>query len=183
MRRPGIDNPALLETFRTLWKSQGHVVVPSFVDPDVLPSLRTALAAAPWTAYELADRGRYRRNDTFSAEPLVETVRDFAAMLVEAPLTVRGALWLRFARGDYQLTHGDEKQPGLEVTVDLSAAATDQCEQVYTDGRSGFVVPQWPESLALVERRDSLYRWVRYMNYRTGQAEVFRLRLWLTRGQ
>ena len=38
-------------------------------------------------------------------------------------------------------------------------------------------VPQWPLSVALVERHDSLYRYDRYLNHTAGDAEIWRLRL------
>jgi hypothetical protein len=60
------------------------------------------------------------------------------------------------------------------VSIDFSRW---QAEIVYTNGRDSFIVPQGCNSLALVERDESLYRYQRYLNHRVGQAEVWRLRL------
>jgi hypothetical protein len=115
-------------------------------------------------------------------EELFGALTAFAEKIAGGPLCRLEQRWLRFARGDYQITHGDHVDRAargrhLELTLDFSAVDTDQGESVFTDGRQTFIVPQLPRSLALVERDDSLYRYDRYLNHKTGDAEVWRLRL------
>jgi hypothetical protein len=181
MLRPGFDGGAIIETFRQLYASQHHVVVPSLLEPDAAARLRAQVKdeVAP---FYIADRGRYRLSTTHVDEELFAALAAFAGAVAGVPLQRVEQRWLRFAHGDYQLTHGDHvdrvaRGRHLELTLDFSAGETDQGETVYTDGRVTFVVPQLPLSLALVERDDSLYRYDRYFNHKIGDAEVWRLRL------
>jgi hypothetical protein len=145
----------------------------------VAAQLRARVKVAP---FYLADRGRYHVGEG-ADEELFSSLTRFAEAVVGEPLHYVAHRWLRFAHGDYQLTHGDHhdgaaKGRHLELTLDFSARETDQGETVYTDGReAAFLIPQLPLSLALVERRDSLYRYDRYLNHLIGDAEVWRLRL------
>lgn len=185
MLNPDFDRGAILETFRELYRTKRHVMVPALLDAAVAQQLRAALAEAV-APYYLADRGRYHVSKGPADEPLFSSLIGFAETIVGEPLGRLAHRWLRFRHGDYQLTHGDHADAAaqgrhLELTLDFSARESDQAETVYTDGTSAaFIVPQLPLSLALVERRDSLYRYDRYLNHLIGDAEVWRLRLSLS---
>jgi hypothetical protein len=181
MLRPGFDGGAILDTFRQLWATQRHVVVPTLLEPETALALRQRLAGEVAPFY-IADRGRYHLSTAHVDEELFAALGAFAGAVAGGPLHRLEQRWLRFVRGDYQLTHGDHLDRAtrgrhLELTLDFSAAETDQGESIFTDGRATFIIPQLPLSLALVERDDSLYRYDRYFNHKIGDAEVWRLRL------
>jgi hypothetical protein len=115
--------------------------------------------------------------------PLFERLRQLAELVSGKALTDGAARWLKRAHGDYALIADDNVErvtaPHVELTLDFSEVTTDQAEVVYSDGNESFVVPQWPRSLALVERTATLYRYERYLNQLVGDGEVFRLRLLL----
>ncbi len=185
--KPGFDEGEILESFRRTYDGDRYhrLIVPSIFDEDAAASLRSRLTSEELTPFYLADRGRYHYNASSVDEPLWAALRGFAERVVQSPLEPAGARWLRFGRGDYQMIRGDAVERAergmsgrhLEVSLDFSAQDTDQAETVYSDGAESFVVPQWGQSVALVERVDSLYRYQRYLNHLVGDAEVWRLRL------
>jgi hypothetical protein len=183
MLNPGFDSGPLFESFREIYRRQRYLVVPSLFDAEAAARLRARVQVAP---FYVADRGRYQVGSEGADEALFSSLTRFAQALLDEPLGRIAHRWLRFAHGDYQLTHGDHHDGiaqgrHLELTLDFSAHETDQGESVFTDGRgASFIVPQLPLSLALVERRDSLYRYDRYLNHMIGDAEVWRLRLSLS---
>jgi hypothetical protein len=184
MIRPGFDAGPPLDSFRAMYRAAifPSVVVPELLDPDAAAALRVRLEMAGLQPFFVADRGRYAFNATLTDEPLFERLRQFAALVVGAPLRVGPARWLRLGRGDYSLIRGDargrvEPERHLELTADFSSGSTDQAEIVYSDGQASVVIPQWAGSLALVDKPKSLYRYERYLTHQVGSQEVYRLRL------
>jgi hypothetical protein len=182
--RPGFAEGGVLADFRRMFGAEPRrrVVMPAVFDDGAAAQTRERLQSEGLAPFDIADRGRYHANLGFVDGPLFLELRGFAERVVEAPLAFAATRWLRFARGDYQLIRGDAVERGargrhLELTLDFSARETEQAEIVYTDGRDSFVVPQWPLSVALVERDDSLYRYERYLNHLVGDAHIYRLRL------
>lgn len=172
-----------LQTLRRDYRASRypHVQIPHAFDENSAAELR-ARAAEGLKPFFVADRGHYAVNARLVDAPFFEDLRMFAERVIEAPLTVGPALWLRFVRGDYQLLRGDEmdrpeRSHHIELTLDFSAAETGQAEIVYTAAPESFVLEQWPGSVALVERGDTLSRYDRYLNQLVGEAEVWRLRL------
>jgi hypothetical protein len=176
-----------VESFRDAYRTERYprVVIPNAIDADAAAELR-ALAVDGLQPFYAADRGRYHVNTDLVDAPLFDSLRVFAERVVGTPLAVGPARWLRFARGDYQLLRGDaversERARHVELTLDFSATETKQAEIVYTDEAASFseifFLPQLPQSVALVERGDTLYRYDRYLNQHVGRAEVWRLRL------
>jgi hypothetical protein len=182
-----LDEGPLLETFRGMFRKQRWVMVPSAAPPESTLLLRAWAGAFGLEPFFIADRGRYHRNDTFVDDELFDALRRLAERIVEAPLSVGPPRWLRFGHGDYALTHGDatERPTGsfIELTLDFSDTETGQGAVVYTDGIGRIVLPQWPGSLALVERPAKLYRYERYLTHRVQASQIFRLRLPLGIGE
>jgi len=182
--RPHFDAPGPLEMFRGLYRAQRHLVMPMLLDDDTAANLRARLLLEGVERFSVADRGSYREKRQFRLPPLFDPLRQLAEKVVEAPLAELSHQWLCFARGDYQLMRGDAVERGatgrhLELTLDFSAREIGQGEIVYSDERGEILVPQMKHALALVERHDSMYRYERYLNHLVGEAEVWRLRLWL----
>ena len=158
-----------------------HVTLPEAITENDAAALRKRVAPDLQPFY-VPDRGRYHVNRTFADTPLFDALRALAQNVVAAPLSVGAARWLRFIHGDYQLMRGDvvdrpERTRHIEVTLDFSAAATDQAELAFVGERAKFTVPQMPRSLTLVERDESLLSFDYYLNNHVGAAEVWRLRL------
>jgi hypothetical protein len=179
--KPGFDGGAILDTFRQMFRTQRFLHVPGLLDALSAELLRVRRGGELQPFY-VADRGRYQVSAEHAEEELFAELRGFAEAVVGEPLQPIAHRWLRFAHGDYQLGFGDRVDAAargrhLELTLDFSAVETGQGETVFTDEQVTFVVPQLPLSLALVERRDSLYRYDRYFNHMIGDAEVWRLRL------
>lgn len=162
-----------------------HVMVPGFLaDPAAAP-LREQVNAAGFASYDEPDRGRYERNHELAIPALFDDLRAITEKLVQRPLRLDHARWLRLRHRDYQLIKDDARDrpiaaTHLEVTLDFSALATGQAEVVYTDGHESWVVPQLPGSLSIVEREPWLFRYARYLNVEVADTVVHRLRLLLS---
>jgi hypothetical protein len=173
-----------LAQLRALWRSPPvpSLLLPPLLPDDVRAALRERVIAAGLTDFWIADRGRYRRNDTHVETELFDGLRDLAGRLVDAPLVVRAARWAALARGDYAL-YKDDAGAGsaVEVIVDLSARATGEAEVMYSDGGAfTLAVPQRPGAIGFVARDRSVMRYSRYLGCRVGDAEVVRLILSLS---
>lgn len=177
----------MIEVYRALLRGADvrHLMVPDAIQPEVATALRAQLDAAGCEPFAIADRGRYRWNGALRVEALWTSLADFAGRVTGAALEVRGARWLRFGRGDYALIKDDfgTRPPGdhVELTLDLSIAATGEAELVYAARPDGvaLMMPQLPSMLLLVERTAASTRYDRPVTLRAGGAEVIRLRLWL----
>jgi hypothetical protein len=182
MIRLDLADPLVLGGYRNLFRTPKipFALLPDALDPSEMAELRARVErlVEPFT---LADRGHYHAG-TAADELLCAELYVLAAAIVEAPLRAAGARWLRFAHGDYSLMRDDrERAPGrtLELTCDFSETSTGQGQIIYTDGRETLVVPQWPGSIALVEKSNTLYRYERYLTHTIGEQRIFRLRLQL----
>jgi hypothetical protein len=177
----------VVAAYRELWlaASPHFLFVANAVEPAVAAELRARLAAAGTERLDVADRARYRWNDSLRVDELWSSLAAFASGLAATPLDVRAARWVHLARGDYALVKDDSrsKPPGttVELTLDLSEAVTTESEIVYAepDG-SAREVPQLPGLLALVARTPATTRYERPLTHRAGGGEVVRLRLWLS---
>ena len=178
--------PEIVEAYREMLRAAAfpYVLVAGAVDPETAAGLRAALEAAGTTPFWIADRGRYRLNETLQIPPLWEGLAGFAAGITGRPLAIRGARWLRLGRGDYALIKDDAhtRPPGacVELTLDLSADFSPDGECVYADGQAGVGVPPVPGLLVVVERSATSTRYDRPLTVRSGEgAELVRLRMWL----
>jgi hypothetical protein len=159
-----------------------HVLLAGFI-ADTAP-LRAQVDAAGWTPYDEPDRGRYECNRTLVIDDVFDGMRTTAEAIVERPLHVERAVWLRFSHRSYQLTKDDARERPLaarhiELIYDFSPAMLGTGEVIYTDGREIWLVPQVPGVIALIEREPWLYRHARYFDHTVGDAVVYRLRLTL----
>lgn len=158
-----------------------HVVMPELVAEDRAALMRAHLDEVGFASFYEPDRGRYEINHELTAPELFEELRELVEHIVERPVRVGPAHWLRLRHRDYALIKGDAKTraPGLhvEVTLDFSPRATEQAEIVYTDGAEAWMVPQQPGSVAIVERDTWLYRYERYIDHCVAGGSIYRLRL------
>jgi hypothetical protein len=159
-----------------------HVVIPGLVSDDRAAAMRAQLDEAGFQPVHEPDRARYELNRELAAPELFDELRELVEHVVERPLQVGPARWLRLRHRDYALLKADAKDPAvvgahLEVTLDFSACATGQAEIVYTDGAESWMVPQQPGSVAIVERDPRTYRYERYLDHRVAQGVIYRLRL------
>jgi hypothetical protein len=161
-----------------------HVVVPGVVPAATATSLRDAVDAAGFTAYDEPDRGRYEHNRGLAIPVLFDELRAIAAQITQQALCADHADWRRLRHRDYQLMKDDARTrpvaAHVEVTLDFSARATGQAEIVYSDGRDHWVVPQLPGAVAIVAREPWLFRYERYLNTAVEDAVVHRLHLSLS---
>lgn len=159
-----------------------HVIIGGFLAEPAAALLREQVNAAAFACHDMPDRGRYEHNHELAIPALFDDLRAVASELVQRPLRLDHARWLRLRHRDYQLIKDDARDrpisaTHLEVTLDFSALATDQAEIVYTDGVESWIVPQLPGTLSIVEREPWLFRYVRYLSASVGDAVVHRLRL------
>lgn len=133
-------------------------------------------------AYDLADRGRYHFDETFAEPELFFGLTALATQIAELRLRSGRARWTRFRRGDYALYKNDSRlwrgmDQHFEFTLDFSAAGSEEGQVVWATPADLFWMPQRPLSGALVDRRQPIQRYDRYLTHRAGDAEVFRLSL------
>jgi hypothetical protein len=186
MLRSDLGEGAVLDGLRQIYRAARlpFVVIPEAIDPSVSERLRAEVEPT-LVPFSSIDRGRYLLSEAPIDAELGEELRQLAAALVGAPLELAGVRWLRFGHGDYSLMRDDQatRQTGrrLELTCDLSAgaAATEEGQIVYTDGKETIVLPQWPGAVALVDKPPSLYRYERYLTHTVGDRQIYRLRLLL----
>jgi hypothetical protein len=182
--RPGLAEGATLDGFRALYRAARppFALLPDAVEPQAAAELRARVEPG-FEPFYVADRGRYSIHRTFADAALYERLRQIAARVVEAPLTVGAARWLRFAHGDYSLMRDDRAdrtgRRQLEVTCDFSSASSDHGQIVYLDGAASLVVPQWAGSLTLVDKPPTMFRYHRYLTHAVGAQLIYRLRLLL----
>jgi hypothetical protein len=162
-----------------------HVVVPGVVPDATAASLREAVDAAGFAAYDEPDRGRYEHNDTLAIPPLFDELRAIAEQITERAMRADHAVLRRLRHRDYQLMKDDARtrpvaDAHVEIALDFSARATGQAEIVYSDGREHWVVPQLPGAVAIVAREPWLFRYERYLNAAVQDAVVHRLYLALS---
>jgi hypothetical protein len=132
--------------------------------------------------YYLADRGRYHVNDTHVEPELFAGLAAVASETAEVAVKVAWARWMRLVHGDYALYKNDHRlwrtlDHHLEVVVDFSDGACTEAQIVYTTPTESFWVPQQPRCGALIDRRQPIQRYDRYLSHRMGETEVFRLSL------
>jgi hypothetical protein len=161
-----------------------HVVIPELVGEELAAAMRAQLDDIGFEAFCEPDRGRYEINRDLAVPELFEELRELVEHIVERPVQVGPAHWLRLRHRDYALLKADAKSRAsgrhVEVTLDVSARATGQAEIVYTDGVASWAVAQQPGSVAIVERDAWLYRYDRYLDHRVAGAVIYRLRLALS---
>jgi hypothetical protein len=157
-----------------------HVVVPDVIEAAAASSLRARLAGR-WSTYDVADRGRFAIATTALEPELFARLCALAAAITGRALRVGTHRWTRLGHGDYALMRADAalRAAGghIEVSLDLSPAATGEADIVYVDRGDLAVVAQVPGSLAIVGRRPSTWRFDRYLTARVGDGAVWRLRL------
>lgn len=159
-----------------------HVVLPGMVAEQLAAPMRAHVDEAGFEPVYEPDRGRYEINRELAVPELFEELRELAEQIVERPVQVGPAHWLRLRHRDYALIKADAKTrvaeaAHVELTLDFSSHATGQAEIVYTDGVVSWVVAQEPGSVAIVERAPWLYRYERYLDHRVAQGSIYRLRL------
>src|SRR5688572_24559851 len=130
--------------------------------------------------YWLADQGRYQVDETHLEPVLFAGLAELAAEIVDVKVTPGRARWTRLVRGDYAMYKNDSRlwrgmDRHLEVVLDFSAAETSEAQIVYTTPAEVFWMPQQPLCGALVDRRQQIQRYDRYLTHRVRDAEVFRL--------
>jgi hypothetical protein len=161
---------------------------PVAVDAATAAELCARLDAAGTTPFDIADRGRYRVNDTLGIDVLGDELAALAELLTEVPARVVGWRWVRFGRGDYSLVKDDSRTrppgPLLEATLDLSTRPAYEAEVVYSDGTASLIVPPVYRLLSVVERPVNQGRYERPPTSRTaGDPEITRLRVWLSQAR
>ena len=144
-------------------------------------TLRARLGAAPFVEYFIADRGRYRTNETHVEPALFEGLERLAGAV--APARLHAFRWTRHVRGDYAQVKDDAlaaraRPTCVELVLDFSADAGDEGQVVYFDARESVAVPQRPGLLAVIDRRRPLQRYERYLGHRFADRELQRLRAW-----
>ncbi len=175
-----------VEDLRTAFRASKchYLAVPDVLSANATAKLRADVDAVPFTMFDEPDRGHYEINADLVIPSVFDELRALAEQVVERPLALARARWQRLRHRDFMLMKGDAKDrlatPHVEVTLDLSAAATAGAELVYTDGYESWVVLQEPGSVAIVEREPWLYRYDRYLNIAVADKVVHRLRLTLT---
>lgn len=162
-----------------------HVVVAGFLTPPAATDLRAQIDAAPFTSFDVPDRGHYEHTRALAIPTLFDELRAIAEQVTERTLRLDHARWLRFRHRDYQLIKDDAADrpvlgPHIELTLDVSAVTTGQAELIYTDGHESWVVPQVAGAIAIVEREPWLFRYARYLNLHAAGAVIHRLRLSLS---
>ncbi len=160
-----------------------HVLVPDVVDDAASASIREEVDAVELTQFAEPTRGHFELEEALVLPALFDELRTLAEEVVERPLRLARARWLRLRHRDYQLIQGDDRELAaahVEVILDSSAVATGQADIVYTDGYESWVVPQQPRAAAIVAREPWLCRYQRYLNVALGDAILHRLRLSLS---
>lgn len=159
-----------------------HVVIPEFIAEDRASRMRGQLDDAGFEVFYEPDRGRFAINRAFVMPELFEELRAIVELVVEHPVAIGPAHWLRLQHLDYALLKADAKprvvdKKHVEVTLDFSSHPLGQAEVVYTDGMESWPILQQPRCAAIVERDDWLYRYDRYLDHRVAPSHVYRLRL------
>ncbi|HZS36504.1 MAG TPA: hypothetical protein VFF06_06750 [Polyangia bacterium] len=159
-------------------------LVPDAVACATLDAIRAEIAAAPFKDYWIADRGKYRFNDSLALPEFFATLTQLAEARTGLRTSALAFRWTRHRHGDYAQPKDDDRfwagRRAIDLTLDLSAAASDEGQVVWFDAARSLVLPQTPGTLALVVRDAPLARYERYLTHRIGAAEVFRLRLVLS---
>lgn len=174
------------DTLEALRKAFRAARIHAVLVEDVLPEesrapLRERVRAG-LVPYWRPERGHYQVNESLEEPEVAAVLAEVASSIVERTLApAAGARWQRLVHRDFALYRDDylrwRGREGFELTVDLSAAASQDGQIVYRDAEAGFVVPQTPGQMSLIERSSGLRRYERYLTHRVGQAEVFRLSL------
>ena len=154
------------------------------VSEEALADARRTLASARFDRFDLAHLGAYHQSSHAVPERLSGELAAIAAEAIGRPVALRAHRWMRLGAGDYSLLADDQawtarpREEGvLDVTVDLSDAATGEAEVVFThDGVAYFTVPQRPGQVGIAERSPTVGRYDRYLTHRVGAAVVVRLR-------
>lgn len=159
-----------------------HVLVAGFLTPETAAELRAQIDAAPFTLFDVPDRGRYEHTRELALPALFGDLIPIAERVAGRSLWIEQVRWLRLRHRDYQLIKDDATDRPLtgthiELTLDVSAITSGQAELVYTDGHESWVVPQVAGAIAIVEREPWLFRYARYVNHAVGDAVIHRLRL------
>ncbi len=161
-----------------------HVLVPEVFPAEAAASLREELGRIELAVFDEPDRGRYELATEPEVPSLFEDMRGLAEQVLERPLAVARATWLRLRHRDYLLLKGDAGTrlgtEHVELTLDFSAEATGHGEMIYTDGYESWPVPQEPGSVTIALREPWVFRYDRYLPHLVGDKLVHRLRLLLT---
>ena len=135
----------------------------------------------------IADRGRYQLAEGHDEPEVVAGLTALAADIVERRLLPVRRRWTRLGHGDYAMYKDDvvvwdRLDRHLELVLDFSAAPTDDGQVAWSTGAELLWMPQRPLCGALVDRRQKVMRYDRYLTHRVVTAEVFRLSLALEVG-
>jgi hypothetical protein len=160
----------------------GAVLIPGAFPVE---AARAQILAAPFRDYWVADRGRYRINDTLVLPDCFAALTSWVKQIMDTDLQTRFARFTCHRRGDYAQPKDDDRfwaglgasERAVDLTLDLSATKSDEAQIVYFGAAGSLVMPQAPGLLALVARRAPLTRYERYLNQRVGEVELVRLRL------
>lgn len=153
------------------------------VDEATRAAVRERVVAGGFERFEIADRGRYELSGAHGEAELTETLIALAERQLGVGLAAVAQRWTRLRRGDYALFKDDQRRwtgPGVEVCVDVSAAASQEGQIVYAAPDGGATVPQRPGGVAIVDRRRPMARYERYLGVRFADGEIVRLALALT---
>ncbi len=172
----------MIEVLRAQWAASplGAILIPNAVPID---ELRAEVQSLPYRDYFIADRGRYQFNDSFQSTSLAP-LKQLAEELLGKPLALVATRCTRHVAGDYAQPKDDDRfwpptGATLELTIDLSSAASDEGQIVYFNARGSLVLPQQPGACVLVDRTAPLTRYERYLTHRLGDRAIHRLRLLL----
>ncbi len=150
------------------------------VDAVTAAAVRARLDASGWTRYAVGDRGVYEVNERHDEPELTARLVALASERLGRPLALVDRRWTRMRRGDYALFKDDARRwqgrdRHVEVTLDLSAAASAEGQIFYARPDGAATVPQRPGTAAIVDRRGPSARYERYLGVRFGDGEVVRL--------
>jgi hypothetical protein len=168
--------------------SSGFELVENAIDAVERAAVRARVEAAGFARWEIADRGRYEVNAAHDEPELVARLVALATARLGVPLRPAARRFTRLRRGDYALFKDDHRRwQGLdrhvEVTADLSAAASADGHIFYAWPDGTATVPQTPGVVAIVDRRGrQTARYERYLGVRFGDGAIVRLGLVLAAG-
>ena len=149
-------------------------ILAQLVDGLIDDTIRARLDDMRFVPQRLLSRGHY---DVAEDVDMAE-LRAVAERVVGRDLTLVRGRCLRTRRGDYVLGKDDEAAGRIDVVADLSSTSSnDQGQLVYAyHGENFFAVPQRAGCVAVVDRREGVTRYDRYLGHTFGTV-VYRVRL------
>lgn len=132
--------------------------------------------------YYLADRGRYEVDETYQRNDVVYGLVALASETAQLAFRLARTRWTRHTRGDYALFKNDSRlwrgmDRHFEMVLDFSAVASAEGHIFWTREADAFWMPQKPCAGVLIDRRQAIQRYDRYLSQRFGDGEIFRLTL------